>query len=175
MRGKITFVPVVLLGLAAVLAWQPALAQEKPAPPPGLGVWCKHIPNLTDEQKQKIEGLQKAFLKEIQPLRNQLRSERFALMSLKTANNPDQKAINAKIDALAKLRAEIEKKQVAHRLQIRSLLTDEQRAAMEARLWRLWRGRPGGKAWPGLGKGRAGPMGHAGMWHPEFPKHAPEN
>lgn len=172
MRGKITFVLSALLGLAAVLAWQPALAQEKPAPPPGLGVMCKHIPNLTDEQKQKIEELQKAFLKEIQPLRNQLRSERFALMSLKTANNPDQKAINAKIDALAKLQAEIEKKEVAHLLQIRSLLTDEQRAAMEAR---LWFGRPGGKARPGLGKGRPCPMEHSRMWHPECPEHAPEN
>lgn len=171
MRGKITFVLSALLGLTAVLAWQPALAQEKPAPPPGLGVMCKHIPNLTEEQKQKIEESQKAFLKEIQPLRNQLRSERFALMSLKTANNPDQKAINAKIDALAKLQAEIEKKQVAHRLQIRSLLTDEQRAAMEAC---RWCGRPGGKARPGLRKGRPGPMGHAGMWYPECPKHAPE-
>ncbi len=171
MRGKITFVLVALLALAAALAWQPAIAQEKPAPMPGMAAMCRHIPNLTDEQKQKIEELHKAFLKEMQPLRNQLRSERFALMSLKTANNPDQKAINAKIDALAKLRAEIEKKQVAHRLQIRSLLTDEQRAAMEAR---PWFGRPGGKGRPGFGKGRPGRMGHPGMGYPECPQHAPE-
>ncbi|MCR4437626.1 MAG: Spy/CpxP family protein refolding chaperone [bacterium] len=172
MRHTLSIAATVLLVLAALSSWQPAFSQEKPAQGPGLAAMYCHIPNLTDEQKQKIEQLHRAFLKEMAPLRNQLRSERFALMSLKTANNPDQKAINAKIDAIAKLRADIEKKQVAHRLQIRSLLTDEQKAVFDARP-----GRTAGwmKGRPGLGKGRPGPMGHPGMKPEECPMHGPEN
>ncbi|MBC7185767.1 MAG: Spy/CpxP family protein refolding chaperone [Calditrichaeota bacterium] len=172
MRHTLSIAAAALLVLSALLTGQPAFSQEKPAEGPGLAAMYCHIPNLTDEQKQKIEQLHQAFLKEIQPLRNQLRSERFALMSLKTANNPDQKAINAKIDALAKLRADLEKKQVAHRLQIRNLLTDEQKAVFDARpgCGARWM-----KAHPGFGKGHPGPMGHPGMKPERCPMHGPEN
>ena len=172
MRRTISLIAVGLFALSAALVCQPAWAQEKPAPGPGMQAMWKHLPNLTQEQKQKIEELHKAFIKDIQPLRNQLRSERFALMSLKTANNPDQKAINAKIDALAKLRADIEKKQVAHRLQIRSLLTDEQKAALEARgKFRFLRAR--GRRM--LGKERPVPGWQPRMWHREPPEPGPED
>lgn len=133
MRRALVITAIAVLAVVTVLAWRPILAQGKQGPEAKRECAWAHIPKLTEEQKQKIEELRTGFLKEVQPMRNQLRSERFALLSLLASDKPDQKAINAKIDALAKLRAEIEKKAVAHRMQVRNLLTDEQKAAFDAR------------------------------------------
>ncbi len=163
MRRTLMVTAVVVLALAIVLPWQGILAQEKPAPEPHKGLGMCHIPKLTEEQKQKIEELRASFLKEVQPLRSQLRSERFALLSLLAADKPDQKAINAKIDALAKLRADIQKKEVAHRLQVRGLLTEEQKAAFDARPglgWRCMEGRPGPRKAPWVPRRGPGMTGH---------------
>jgi Spy/CpxP family protein refolding chaperone len=58
---------------------------------------------------------------------------RMKLNELKTDENPDSKQINELIDKSAKLKAEMEKSRTASELKVRSILTPEQRKAVDAK------------------------------------------
>jgi Spy/CpxP family protein refolding chaperone len=89
------------------------------------------IPNLTDDQRQKIEALRTPFSKETLPLVNQLAEKRAHLRTLETADKTDPNAINGTIDDISKLQSQLMKKRAAHTQAIRNLLTDEQRVAFD--------------------------------------------
>jgi Spy/CpxP family protein refolding chaperone len=82
---------------------------------------------LTEDQKTKIKDLRMAAYKEIKPLENQLGELEAKEHTLTTADKPDMNAINANIDEIAKVKVKIAKVEIANRMQIRSLLTDEQK------------------------------------------------
>jgi Spy/CpxP family protein refolding chaperone len=81
---------------------------------------------LTDEQKEKIEAIRVKGWEEAKPLRNDLNVKQAELRALIQSDSPNTRTINVKIDEIGKLRTELHKKRVAHRLEIRSLLTKEQ-------------------------------------------------
>jgi Spy/CpxP family protein refolding chaperone len=85
------------------------------------------IANLTEEQKGKIKDLRLAHFKEMQPLKNQLGELRAKEKTLTTAEKPDMKLINANIDEISKVQNQLMKSRAQIHLQIRALLTDEQR------------------------------------------------
>jgi len=89
------------------------------------------IPNLTEEQKQKITALHTSHQKEVLNLRLDLDIKAAELQKLKSAENPDVSLINKTIDEMGKMRTEIEKKKVALGIAVRKLLTDEQKAAWD--------------------------------------------
>lgn len=107
------------------------------------------IPNLTPEQDAKITELRTKHLKEVTPLRNELGEKRARLRTLQSADKPDLKEINKTIDEMSAIRANIQKKGAAHRAEVSSILTDEQRVHFNARRT--------GK----MGKRGAGPMGRS--------------
>lgn len=84
------------------------------------------IPNLTDEQKKKIEQLQVSHLKEIQPLKDQMIEKRAHLRTLRNAGASEQD-INKTIDEITSLENQIMKKCEAHYKAISSLLNDDQK------------------------------------------------
>ncbi len=88
--------------------------------------------NLTDDQKAKIEKLAVAHLKEMTGLKNQLKEKRAHLITITQVDNPDMNAINKTIDEIGAMRTDVQKKQVAHRLEVRKLLTDEQKIRFDA-------------------------------------------
>jgi len=90
------------------------------------------IPNLTEDQKEKIKAQQVAFGKEALPLKNQLAEKRAHLHTLQTAQPYDANAVNATIDDISKTESQLMKKQAANREAIRKLLTDEQRLAFDS-------------------------------------------
>lgn len=117
------------------------------------------IPGLTDEQRESINKLRVAHQKDLLPLRNQLGEHQAKMRTLTTAEKPDTKAINTLIDTMSKLQADMRKKQVAHRLAIRSTLTEEQRVWFDTHQGR--RGQHGhygkrGNKGDGFGQGRPG-------------------
>lgn len=83
--------------------------------------------NLSDEQKQKMKDIRFKTEKEVLPLKNQLAEKKARLKTLTTVDKPDMNEINKTIDEMSALRSQIEKKRVASKMEVRSLLTDEQR------------------------------------------------
>jgi len=116
----------VLVGLAFVFTL-PLLAQKTG---PGPCEKACGIPNLTPEQAAKIETLKIEHQKALLLLQTDVKTKRLELRQL-MMEKADQKKLEAKIDELAKVGADIQKKCLAHRNEVRSLLTDEQKKALD--------------------------------------------
>jgi Spy/CpxP family protein refolding chaperone len=98
---------------------------------------------LTDAQKEQIEKLGTEHAKKVLPLRNELGELRAELRTLSTVDKVNMTDINKKIDEMGKVQTELMKERAAHRQQIRSLLTDEQRVKFDSHFGRGAIGRGG--------------------------------
>jgi len=85
------------------------------------------ITDLSDKQKEDINTLRTAHIKEAQQIKNQMDIKRSELKALQQVDSPNMDAINKKIDERAALRTDLEKKTAAHRQSVRNTLTDDQR------------------------------------------------
>lgn len=85
------------------------------------------IPGLTEEQKTKIEALRLTFMKDLLPLQNLLAEKEARLRTLTTGDKIDITAANAVIDEIAAIQAQIQKLKLAHQMEVRKLLNDEQK------------------------------------------------
>jgi len=85
------------------------------------------IPDLSDQQKEKIKSERTAFMADILPLRNQLNEKQAHLKTLQTAKEPDMNAINKTIDEMGAIRTDIAKRRAVFQQKVRSELNDEQR------------------------------------------------
>ena len=88
---------------------------------------CMNIPDLSDEQEEKIKDLRTLHMKEVMPLKNILNEKRAHIKTISTGDNADINKIYAAIDEIGKLRTDIQKKGAKHRQDIRNVLTDDQR------------------------------------------------
>jgi len=93
----------------------------------GNGAFCNNIPGLTEEQKSKMQVLRVAHMKARQTNQNLIREKRAHLITLQTADNIDTKVINSTIDDITELQNKQWKKRSAHMVEIRKILTDEQK------------------------------------------------
>ena len=89
----------------------------------------KNIPNLSDEQKAKLEKLHAEHMKLMAAAKPDMEKQAQAMMAL-MKDPVDVKKIEAKIDEIAKMKADMMKKCLAHRLAVKALLTDEQKAKL---------------------------------------------
>ena len=99
------------------------------------------IPDLTEEQEEQMQTLRTDHLKAILPMRNELAEMNARLQTLSTADNADMSQINGLIEEMGALKMQMMKAGVAHRQEIRKLLTDEQRVVFDSH-------RPGPKRRP---------------------------
>ena len=90
------------------------------------------IPNLTEDQKAEIKKIKGEGHEKAEPQRKAMKELRSKLSALKMAENPDLQQINSLIDESAKMKAEMEKSRTASQLKVRSILTPEQRKAVDA-------------------------------------------
>ncbi|UCE19851.1 MAG: Spy/CpxP family protein refolding chaperone [Gemmatimonadota bacterium] len=86
---------------------------------------------LTSEQIKKIKAMRLDMAKEKIRLRSELDLKELELRELMSADEPDIRRIEAKIDEMAPLRTELQKKRIGHRLAVRDVLTLEQREKLE--------------------------------------------
>ena len=126
----------------------------------------QRIPDLTEDQKGKMEKLHLNMMKEALPVRNQLNENRAKYKTLSTGDNVDLKAINMLIDENAKLQADLKKKAAANHQEVRELLTDDQRIVFDSRAG----GRQGFRR--GMKQGEPGQMGRRGR---QLRHKAPQN
>jgi len=114
-----------------------------------MGQGCmmlKNIPDLTDGQKAKLEKLhaeQQKLMAAAKAGMEKLHAEMQGLMK----DPINLKKAEAKIDEVAKMKADMMKKSLAHRLEVRALLTAEQKAKL-------------GEMGCGMGCGMGGAMMH---------------
>jgi Spy/CpxP family protein refolding chaperone len=103
--------------------------------PPGMGMrFGKGDPNcraaselnLSQDQAKGFDGLQQAFIREVQLLRIQLFSKRLELRELLTNPGTKIEAIRAKAAEIQEIQARLEEKSIDYLIRIRALLTQEQ-------------------------------------------------
>jgi Spy/CpxP family protein refolding chaperone len=91
------------------------------------------IPDLTEDQQNKMDALRVNHLKEMKDFRNQMNELRARKHTLQTSDNVDLKEINAVIDKMTAVHNQMMKQSAKHRQEIRSLLTDEQKVYFDSR------------------------------------------
>jgi Spy/CpxP family protein refolding chaperone len=131
---------IATIGVAALLIGN-SFAQNGEAAPAKKAEFRKgkhhgmmaDIPNLTEDQKVEIKKIKGEGREKAEPQRKKMKEMRTKLHELKTAENPDQNQINQLIDKSASLKAEMEKSRTASELKVRSILTPEQRKAVDAK------------------------------------------
>lgn len=91
------------------------------------------IPDLTEDQQNKIDALRIAHIKEMTTYKNKLNELRARKHTLMTSDNADMKEINSVIDQMTEVQNKKMKLSAKHRQDIRSLLTDDQKVYFDSR------------------------------------------
>ncbi len=129
--------------------------------------------NLTRDQKERLADIHDRQAREGIRMRADLAVARLDLRKLLRADPPSQSAIDAQIDRIARTRAELAKARVASLLEMRSVLTPEQREivrdhmGMGMGMGMGMHGRGMGRGFgrgmrPGMGPGGHGPANQQG-------------
>jgi len=89
------------------------------------------IPDLTEEQKSHIKELRTGHMKEIQPIKNELKINKARMDALMTEENPNLDKINKLIEESGSMQIQLRKESAAFKLEVRKLLTDEQKVFLD--------------------------------------------
>ncbi len=100
---------------------------------PGMGMLMEIADKLelTEQQKDQIETARLDFRTQLVDRRAAVEKASIRLRHLCRDDNGSEKDVNAAIDDLARLRADMRKMQFAHRKQMMSILTDKQREKLK--------------------------------------------
>ena len=90
--------------------------------------------NLTEEQKSKMVDLRLAHQKKMLPLQTELRGKMTEIRLLKTEENPNLNRIDQMIEQAEKIRTKIQKARTRHQLEIRKMLTPDQKKLWDSRV-----------------------------------------
>ena len=92
----------------------------------------ENIPNLTDTQKTSLETMRTTHMKEMLPLRNELREKQAHLKTISSGENVDMTKVNKQIEDIGVLRLKQAKNRAKHHQEVRSILTADQRVWFDA-------------------------------------------
>jgi len=118
------------------------------------------IPNLTQEQSGKLADLQKKHLEETAPLKTTLAVKGIELDQLLDQSQPDTEQVLSKQKEMSNLQAQLQEKCLRRQMEMRSLLTDEQRSELinrfdpDDQFSPGWMGGGGQRQGQGLGRGK---------------------
>ena len=177
---RISIALILLSAFAAMVDF----AQDEPAKsrqpnPPMRGMWMMHgqmgpagmpmgLPNLTPEQKTKLQDLRLAHQKEMLPIQSQLQKLQADLKLELTADKANEGKVKSLQGEISKLTSDLGGKKFAHMRALRDVLTPDQKRIFDERIISGKMG-PQGQRGPGamMGrggmKGRGGAMGQRGM------------
>lgn len=131
------------------------------------------IPDLTQEQSGKLADLQKKHIEETAQLRTKLGVQGIEMDQLLDQPQPNMEAILAKQKEISSLQSQLQEKCLRRQIEMRSLLTDEQRSELANRFYRDdefypgWTRGAGPRQGQGFGRGRGcggGGMGYGPCW-----------
>jgi len=86
--------------------------------------------NLSQSQKDRIAKIRESHQKDMIQSRADLQLAQLEFRKLMRADDPDKRAINAQIDRMTSIRADMMKSRVDQRLEVRDILTADQRAKL---------------------------------------------
>ncbi len=89
--------------------------------------------DLTTEQQKEVDKLQVAFQKDILELRLQLEEKQLELRRLLLEDPPVQEEIEALVDKMGTVWAEIQKENISFRMRLEDILTEEQLVKLRRR------------------------------------------
>ncbi|BAX79949.1 periplasmic heavy metal sensor [Labilibaculum antarcticum] len=115
---------------------------------------CPKGIEFSDQQKEQIKESKIEFAKATKDLKNELNELRAHQKTLMSAEKPDLKAIYSNIDKASALKSQLRKEQIAMKLDVKSVLTDDQKVMMANRPARNKGMRQGGKDRMTKGQGR---------------------
>lgn len=87
---------------------------------------------LSEEQRGAMKEIRLKHMEATTPLRNELNELRASKKSLMASKGPDKGKINSVIDRITQINGQLLKERTAQQLEVRGLLTDEQRIRMDA-------------------------------------------
>jgi Spy/CpxP family protein refolding chaperone len=162
-----SLIAALALGAGLALAQPTAMPAAPAAPAPmacGMSgmqgmkgmMGAPGMPEMTAEQQEKMDALRVAHLKVILPLQTEVQVKEIELDALWRADEPDARKIIAKVNEIGDLRQKLEVARVTHQLDMRKLLTPEQRKVMK----KMGMGR--GMMGKGMGRKMRGMMGKDG-------------
>lgn len=126
---KILIAIIAFFGLSLSLMAQPRERHPQLEPKGQHGFTMM---DLTEEQKTEIKKIHLAGMKDVQPLKDELKINKAKINALIKQDNPDMKEIVSLVEANGKLLTQIQVKRIEDRIQVRSLLTDEQKVIFDA-------------------------------------------
>jgi Spy/CpxP family protein refolding chaperone len=124
MKRKTNF-RMILVTIFAVVAFSLPMMAQGECQVKG-GQCCDHIPNLTADQKAKIQKLHLEGQKKMISLNAELEKQELDLKAL-LMEQESGKQVDAKVDEIFKIKARILKECLANCNAVRNLLTDEQK------------------------------------------------
>ena len=181
---KLKYFPIVLmLGLLVILtsSTEPAGDQTAFAGRRGAqfrrgmhrgmnnGMNFRMFSTLTQEQKDQLKKIRTAQMKKALPLRNQINEQKAKLRTLTTGDKIDTKGAEKVLAKIEELKSELARQMVRTRLEVRNVLTDEQKIMFDARRGMMSKE---GRGFRGNGQGMKGrfgqgrPMPFAGQGRP---------
>jgi Spy/CpxP family protein refolding chaperone len=101
---------------------------DEPMPAPRLD-----LPDLTDEQKEKIKAIDLKSMAELTPLRNQVKEKTTRLQTVLTTQPFNEKEAFQLADEIGKIRGSMLKTGIRHDQELRKILTPEQQILFDAR------------------------------------------
>jgi Spy/CpxP family protein refolding chaperone len=126
----LSLILAMVLVAAVALAWGPGFGRGF-GMEPGYGPPGNIFANLTPEQSAKIQALQQAHLQGIAPVQQEFLAKGTELRSLSLNPNADPAVITAKQKEIWDLRSKFQEMTNNLRLQIREVLTADQRAQFD--------------------------------------------
>jgi len=90
------------------------------------------MPDMTPEQQEKMDALRVAQVKQMAPMRADLKVKEIELDALWRVEEPDAKRIIAKVREIGDIKEKIEVARINHQFEVRKILTPEQRKAMRS-------------------------------------------
>jgi len=91
------------------------------------------IPDMSEEQREQIKELRTAHLKDVQSMKSELKINKARMDALMIEDDPGLNDINKLIEESGAIQIELRKKSASHKLEIRKLLTDEQKLFLDNR------------------------------------------
>jgi Spy/CpxP family protein refolding chaperone len=132
-KGPLTL--VLLLALTSgYLAMRLHTEQRRNALPSPPSHPLVKLVGMTPEQTQQLAALEKQFIARRDPLRDKALARRAEIYSLLQAEHPDQTKIDADIQALSTLQAQVQREVASHLLRVKGILTEPQRRQFFAAL-----------------------------------------
>lgn len=92
-----------------------------------------NLPDITEDQHEKIKKADLKQMEAMTPLRNQMREKRVRLSTILTTMPVDMKAADQVADEIGKVAASILKAQIRHDQELRNLLTPDQQIIFDSR------------------------------------------